>query len=461
MTAINRRRFFASASAPLLAQRPAPPSRPNILLILADDLAAWMLGCYGNLEIRTTNIDLLARSGVRFLNSFVCTPICSASRATLFTGRVPRQHGIHDFLTGNPVADPPQGQAAPPAAFDNEIFVSQLLARQGYSCGYVGKWHLGRDENPGRGFDFTATVLARRYQDPTFHVNGNPVEQKGYLTEIKTRYACDFLDRQTADRPFFLTVSYLNPHTPYDGHPQRYYDLYKDVKFDSIGWEPAAANALREKELLKDTVGNIRRCAASVTALDDQIPALLRKLEERRLRDNTLVIFTGDNGFLLGRHGLWSKGLASNPINMYEEVMQVPLLLHWRGRIPVESVRPELVSFYDFLPAVCEAAGVTLPAGRRYCGRSYLPLATGRPLPPNQPWPVHVFGHFRNTEMARDGRYKLILRNSGDGPNELYDLRADPREKTNQFGNPGFITVSSRLRAALDAWRKATGEPAG
>ena len=454
---MKRRRFLASAAAPLFAQRPAPPARPNILLILADDLAAWMLGCYGNREIRTPNIDLLARSGVHFLNSFVCTPICSASRATLFTGRVPRQHGIHDFLTANPIADPHQGQDAPPASFENEVFLSHLLAQQGYRCGYVGKWHLGRDENPGRGFDFAATVLPRRYQDTAFHVNGSPVEHKGYLTEIKTRYACDFLDRQTADRPFFLTVSYLNPHTPYEGHPQRYYDLYKDVKFDAIGWEPPAPNALREKELLNDIVGNIRRCAAAVTALDDQVPVLLKKLQERGLRDNTLVVFTGDNGFLLGRHGLWSKGLASNPINMYEEVMQVPLLLHWRGRIPVESMRPELVSFYDFFPTVCEAAGVALPAGRKYCGRSYLPLAANRPLPPGQTWPVHVFGHFRNTEMARDNRYKLVVRNNGEGPNELYDLRADAREKINQFGNPGFVTVRTRLQAALEAWRKSTG----
>jgi len=113
---MNRRTFLgAAATAPLAGQRRAPgaPERPNVVLILADDLAAWMLGCYGNKEIRTPNIDLLARSGVRFVNNFVVTPICSASRATLFTGRVPRQHGIHDFLTANPIASPPQGQKEP------------------------------------------------------------------------------------------------------------------------------------------------------------------------------------------------------------------------------------------------------------------------------------------------------------------------------------------------------------
>ncbi|MBI4873093.1 MAG: DUF4976 domain-containing protein, partial [Acidobacteria bacterium] len=162
----------------------------------------------------------------------------------------------------------------------------------------------------------------------------------------------------------------------------------------------------------------------------------------------------GDNGFLLGRHGLWSKGLASDPINMYEEVMQVPMLWSWTGRIPAESVRPELVSFYDLLPSLCEVTGLKPPAGRNLCGRSYAPLALNRPLPKKQPWPATVFGHFRNTEMARDNRFKLVLRNNGQGPNELFDLRHDPREKINQFNEPQYVTVRDRLRKELEAWRR-------
>lgn len=455
----SRREWLAGVSAaPLFAQRKtaAPAARPNILLILADDLASWMLGCYGNKEIKTPNIDLLARGGTRFNHSFVCTPICSASRATLFTGRVPRQHGIHDFLTDNPVATPPQGQKEAPASFAKELLLSDVLSQAGYRCGYVGKWHMGNDENPGHGFEYAATMGARSYSDPVLSVNGKKVEEKGYLTEIKTRYATQFLDQQSKDRPFFLVASYLNPHTPYEGHPQRYYDMYKSTSFDSVGWEPPAANALRERRLLEDTVGNIRRCAASTTALDDQVPVLLRKLQEKGLRENTLIIFTGDNGYLLGRHGLWSKGLASDPINMYEEVMGVPMIWNWMGKAPVETVRPELVSFYDVFPTVCDAAGVDVPAGRNLCGRSYLNLVTNKPWPKGQSWPTTVFGHFRNTEMARDNRYKLVIRNSGEGPNELYDVRVDPREKTNQYENPAFVTVRDRLRKDLDGWRART-----
>jgi len=455
MSGLSRRHILMASGAPLWAQREHPP-RPNILLILADDLASWMLGCYGNQEIRTPNIDLLARSGTRFVNSFVCSPICSASRATLFTGRLPRQHGIHDFLTAKPIESPPQGQLAPPPSFAREIMLSDILAAEGYDCGYVGKWHMANDDKPGHGYRFTYTMSggSRSYRDPLMSREGKPVQETGYLTDLMTQAACQFLDQQQPARPFFLAVSYLNPHTPYDGHPQKYYDMYAKVNFEKVGWEEPAANALREKEMLADIVGNLRKCAASVTALDDQIPILLDKLEERGARDNTLVIFTGDNGYLLGRHGLWSKGLASDPINMYEEVMQVPMIWHWRGRTPVEAARPELISFYDFLPSVCEAAGVPLPGSRNLCGRSYFTLAAGRSLPSNRPWPGTVFGHFRNTEMARDNRFKLIVRGEGAGPGELYDLRADPREKVNEYDNPRYITVRQRLEKELAAWRK-------
>lgn len=459
---LSRRAFLAAgAAAATSSSAQSRTQAPNILLILADDLAAWMLGCYGNKVIKTPNIDQLARGGTRFQNAFVCTPICSASRATLFTGRTPLQHGIHDFLTPKPIeTPPPQGQAAPPASFAQEVMISDALAQTaGYRCGYVGKWHMGNDTKPGHNYEFTYTFDGggSPYQNPVMYRNGEKREEQGYLTEVTTRGALEYLDQQSAAKPFFLTASYFNPHTPYDGHPQRYYEMYKDATFESFEYAPAAPNALREKGLLNDTVGNLRKCAASVTALDDQIPVLLKKLTEKGLRENTIVVFTGDNGFLLGRHGLWSKGLASDPINMYDEVVGVPMIWNWPGKAPVEAVRPELVSFYDMLPTLCDAAGAPAPAGRNLCGRSFLPFVQGKQLgKKDTPWPTTVFGHFRNTEMARDLRYKLVWRNNGEGPNELFDIRTDPRERINQFANAQFASVRERLTAELAAWRRRT-----
>jgi arylsulfatase A-like enzyme len=457
----NRREFLTAASggaAFAASQKTAAVQRPNILIVMADDLAAWMLGCYGNKEIKTPNIDQLARTGMRFSNAYACTPICSPSRATFFTGRVPRQHGIYDFLTAKPVENPPQGQASPPASFEKEVMISDVLAGAGYNCGYVGKWHMGNDAKPGHGYGYTYTMIggSRGYVDPEMSLNGEMIQEMGYLADLMTRRACEFLDKQDASKPFFLTVGYLNPHTPYEGHPQKYYDMYANTEFNTVGWEPARQDALREKNLLKDIVGNIRRAAAATTALDDQIPVLLRKLHDRKLLDNTLIVFTGDNGYLLGRHGLWSKGLASDPPNMYEEVVQVPMIFSWSGKVPPESVAPELISFYDVMPTLCEAAGVGVPAGRNLTGRSFLPIAKRELLPRDQQWRNLVFAHLRNTEMARERRYKLVLRNQGAGPNELYDLTKDPREKQNLYANAQFITVRDRLTKELEAWRKET-----
>jgi arylsulfatase A-like enzyme len=438
-------------------QRAAPP--PNILLILADDLPAWVLGCYGNKEFRTPNIDELARGGVRLINHFACTPICSASRATLFTGRTPRQHGILDFLTDRPIEKPPQGQAAPPPSFAGEIMISDLLSKAGYRCGFAGRWQMGDDRSPQHSFDFWYSLMSdsARYQNPQMSFNGQLVDESGYMADLITNKSCGFLEDQKPGQPFFLVSSYLNPHIPYSGHPQKFYDLFAKTSFDGAGWEPASPTALRQKEMLADPVGNLRRFAASVAALDAQLPALIKKLNERALRENTIVIFTSESGQLLGRHGLWSKGLAAEVINMYEEVVGVPMIWNWPGRTPVQSTRPDLISLYDLFPSVCEAAGVTPPVDRNLSGRSYHGLMTGRAPTGKQTWPTVVFGHFRDTEMARDNRYKLVLRNEGSGPNQLFDLRADPREKTNQYDNPTYITVRDRLRRDLDAWRKRSG----
>jgi len=454
----TRRGFLSAATAaPLPAQKQKEPevasSRPNILLILAGDLPAWALGCYGNKEIRTPNIDLLARTGTRFLNGYACTPMGSPSRATLFTGLTPMQHGIEDFLTPNPVDDPAQGQKAPPDSFSSQVMISGLLAGAGYQCGYVGKWDMGSDAKPGHGFSYSYTLSPESgYTDPKVFLNGNPMEEQGYQPDLLTKRAGEFLGRQEPGSPFFLTVGYLNPRAPYDGHPRRFYDLYKNSRFDTIGWEPAAANALRDKTYLLDIVGNNRKHAAAVSALDAQIPVLLRHLQSHSPRENTLIIFTSDNGCLLGRHGLWGKGHASNPVNLYEETMRVPLIWNWLGKTPPEPTRPELVSAYDLLPSLAGVAGVQLPRIREYRGRDYSHIALNRPS--KQTWRMLLFGHFRYADMVRDARYKLVLRHDGKGPNELYDLREDSRERTNQYDNQQFLQVKNALTREIEDWRK-------
>jgi arylsulfatase A-like enzyme len=205
--------------------------------------------------------------------------------------------------------------------------------------------------------------------------------------------------------------------------------------------------------MLSSLALNQRLAAAAVTALDDDVAALLSRLSDRRLLDQTLIIFTSTCGSLLGRHGLWDSAPASDPANMYEEVVATPLVWSWPGHVPPQLTRPELVSAYDLVPTLCELTGADLPA-RNLCGRSYLPLATGKPLPKKQPWRTTVFGHYQNTDMARDKRYKLVLR-VPPAPGELYDLSVDPRERVNQYENPQFLTVRTSLAADLARWKQA------
>ena len=205
--------------------------------------------------------------------------------------------------------------------------------------------------------------------------------------------------------------------------------------------------------MLADIIGNVRKVAAAVTSLDDDVGVMVAKLVQRRLLDSTLIVFTSTCGALLGRHGLWGAGDASDPVNMYEEAVATPLFWAWPGHVPAQAVRPELVSTYDFLPSICDLVGAGPPASN-LCGRSYLALASGKPLPKKHPWRTAIFGHYQGTDMARIERYKMVARNQGKGPGELYDLRADPAEKVNQYENPQFMTVRASLTDQLATWKQ-------
>jgi arylsulfatase A-like enzyme len=386
MTLSRRHFFFRSLALPALAARRPAGEQPNMLLILVDGLPSWILGCCGNTEVRTPNIDRLCQTGTRFLNNSVCAPVAGPSRATLLTGRTPVQ--LHDA-------------SSVPAS---EAGLDKILAGQGYAV------QTGDSSAVG---------------------------------ELAT----------APGKPFFLTVSYKF-QAPYDGIAKKYYDLYAQARLDTFDREPAAKTAQRDKEMLTGILSNQRKAAAAVTALDDEVAALLARLSQRKLMDNTLVIFTGTCGSLLGRHGLWDSGEASEPVNMYEEVVAPPLFWSWPGHVPAQATRPELVSAYDLVPTLCDLTAADLP-DRNLCGRSYLAIATGKPLPKKQPWRTTVLGHYQNTGMVRVERYKLVLRNEGKGPNELYDIGVDPREKVNQYDNQQFLTVRTSLAAQLARWQKS------
>jgi len=261
------------------------------------------------------------------------------------------------------------------------------------------------------------------------------------------------IDQAKEGALFYLAVRYSALQLPYADVPSKYADLYKNEPFENYSVEPAAANARVGKELLTNRRANLRKVFAAISMMDDNVGTLTGRILARRLLDRTLVIFTSTCGALLGRHGLWAAGDASDPANMYDESVAVPMLWSWPGRVPAQDMRMEPVSTYDLLPTLCDLVGAPVPS-RNLCGRSYLPFATGKHLAKKQTWRYTVFGQYRETAMARTERYKLVQRNDGKGPGELYDLPIDASESVNQYANPEYISVKDTLTGEIAIWKK-------
>jgi choline-sulfatase len=209
--------------------------RPNVLFILTDDQGVWAAGCYGNPEIRTPNLDRLAAEGMRFEHFFVATPVCSPSRATFLTGRIPSQHGVHDWIReGN------MGEHAAQYIAD-EVCYTDILAEHGYTVGLSGKWHLGASQIPQHGFSFWYVHQqgGGPYYDAPMVRNGEMINELGYITDRITDEALGFLDAQRgASAPFYLSVHYTAPHSPWDCHPPEIVASYENCPFESCPQEP-------------------------------------------------------------------------------------------------------------------------------------------------------------------------------------------------------------------------------
>lgn len=408
---LSRRSFFANLAGapalPVLAAKKKAASRPNVVLIAVDNLGSWMLGIYGNKEMHTPNLDLLARAGMRFTYAYAAAPSAGACLASLLTGRTPKQ-----------LADGTGSLAS-------EVMLSDMLAAQGYRCAYAGRWVGGGETRPGHGYSFSSA-------DPAV--------------------ASEFVRQQTPSKPFFLTLAYPLFGQSMPAPAAKYQAMYSTAAFATISRPGAAANATN-KAPMKDTVASIRHAAAALTAFDGQVGALIRLVRAAPFSDNTLIIATGNSGFLMGQRGLWGDGRASDPINMFDETTRVPMIWNWPGKIPVETARPEVVDTFDLVPSICELTGCQIPA-RNLCGRSFLPIVLNQPMPRKHPWMNIAFGSLGEVELARDTRYKLVLRKGGEAPSEFYDMKSDPAEARNQYDNAQFVTVRNELYTEVVNWRK-------
>jgi len=442
----------------LTAMGQAANDRPNVIVILADDLGYGDLSGYGATDLKTPNIDRLIAAGMRFDRFHANCPVCSPTRAALLTGRYPDLVGVQGVIRTH-IRDN-WGYLFPQA-----VLLPQLLKRAGYHTAIIGKWHLGlaSPNTPNeRGFDHFHGFLGDMMDDYYNHrrhgfnymwLNDKEIEPEGHATDLFTQWAIDYLreragkkeeqgrDALATKRPFFLYLAYNAPHAPIQP-PQEWLERVRQ----------------REKGISDKRAGLV----ALIEHLDAGIGKVIDALRETGLRDNTLIVFTSDNG------GQLSLGASNGPLragkgDMYEGGIRVPMCATWAGRIKEGSRADHVALTMDLFPTICDAAGVKIE--HEIDGRSLLPILTGdNPREEDRIlfWVRREGGNRYGGQAyyaARQGDFKL-LQNSPFEPMELYNIKEDPKEekpldrKHPMYGKL-FVALQSHItKSGAVPWQK-------
>ncbi len=430
--------FFAAMSGTLVVSGGHAAERPNLLYIMTDDQGYWDTGATGNPHIDTPHLDSLARDGVQ-LRRYYAAPVCAPTRAGVMTGRYYLRTGLYNTRFGGD------------SMGLGEITVAQLLKRAGYRTGLFGKWHLGK--YPGyqpqeRGFDeffghYHGHIERYEFPDQVYH-NGRPVEARGYVTDLFTDAASDFIEAaaRQGEEPFFCALMLNAPHSPW--------------LLDTSHSAQPEGDKLLEKYLERGLPMREARIYALVERVDDNVGRLLARLEEWGLAENTLVVFTSDNG---GVSKYWQGGMRSNKASVYEGGVRAPCFVRWPGTIPAGGVIDGQTSHVDWLPTFCELAGAPVPTDRIIDGRSLVSLLKAGEGARHHEHVYHTWDrYFPNPDKrwsVSDQRWKLLGQFGSDStpsPSgwKLFDLEADPGESTDlKAKHPEIV---ERLRGEFERW---------
>lgn len=433
----------------------------NVIVILSDDQGYWSLGCTGNKEIQTPNLDALAASGTLLTRFYTASPVCSPARASLLTGRMPSAHGVHDFLRPSApgsyqVYDYLEGLTTTPEA----------LAAAGWRCGITGKWHLGNGGDLAHGFEHTyihAGGQGPYYAAPMWR-EGSLVVEDRYITDLITDDAISFLDQSLLDqRPFYLSVHYTAPHAPWVGeHPEEFVSLYSDCQFLSCPQEPLhpwwSAPSPAISEAVRNPRPSLQGYFAAVTAMDRQIGRLIHHLDTTGLRSSTLIVFLSDNGFSCGQHGIWGKGNSTWPLNVFEESIRVPAIVSQPGNIPSGAVCEAMISGCDLHPTLLDLTGVRVQDDPLAAGRSFLPSLLAGPGALDHRDHLVVYDEYGDTRMIRTAEWKYVDRGR-DGPAELYAIEEDPNERFDLSEDITRKAIRNELHGLLLDWFEAHTDP--
>ncbi|HOD82514.1 MAG TPA: sulfatase-like hydrolase/transferase [Phycisphaerae bacterium] len=430
--------------------------RPNLVFILTDNQGDWTLGCYGNRDIRTPHIDALARGGMRFTNAFSVNAVCSPTRASFLTGLIPSQHGVHCWL-GAGGAQMGAGAYCTIREFET---LPKRLARLGYACGLVGKWHLGGNLRPQEGFSYWITKPhghTTAFYDVPIIRDGRVADEPRYTTELWTDHACRFI-RQNKDRPFFLFLAYNGPYglgaSLLRPTRNRHAAAYAESEMPSFP-RLSAHPWLHNNRQYLNNVQAMRRYAAECSGVDDGVGEVMACLKGLGLDKRTLVVYSADQGWGGGQHGIWGMGDHTRPLHAFDETMHVPLIFRWPGVVQAGATSDAMVSTCDWMPtllALLEAGD--MPAKPPSPGRDFSPILRGRKVD----WEQVVYYEFENTRAIRTADWKLIRRHPS-GPDELYHLARDAGEANNLIGQADHDRQQRELGHRLDAFFARYADP--
>jgi arylsulfatase A-like enzyme len=449
---------FASANS-----NAAPDSRPNVLIVMADDMGYGDLGVHGNPKIKTPNLDRFASQSVR-LKNFHVSPVCAPTRASLLTGR-------YNFRTG--VVDTYLGRAL---MRSDEVTLAEMLAAAGYRTGIFGKWHLG-DNAPLRPIDqgFERSLVIKgggigqpsdppggsSYSDPILQADGRSQRFNGYCSDIFAQAAIDFIN-QPADRPFFAYLAFNCPHEPLEA-PETELAIYRSMNLELSTFPQLGKTIPSTFEAPADKVA---RVYAMITNIDTNVGKVLQELGARGLTDNTIVIFLTDNGPAGVRYNAGLRGWKGS---VFDGGIHVPCYIRWPGRFTAGQVVDRIAAHIDLAPTVLDACGVPPPAGVRFDGKSLIPLLKGFQ---NAGWPERtLFFQWHRGDRpepdrafaARSQVYKLVRPEPPEGARkkprlQLFDMEHDPLELHDiASAHPEIV---ARLHAEYQAWfRDVTSSP--
>jgi arylsulfatase A-like enzyme len=414
--------------------------RPNVLIVMPDQMRGMALGCMENPDVKTPNLDRLASQGLLLRRMFANTPVCCPARANILTGTYAHKNGM--------VANDLRLR-------ESKTTIAEILGEQGYRTGYVGKWHLdGGPRLPGfippgprrQGFQFwAANECSHQHFRPTyFRDTDTPVTDDRFEPEVWTDRAIEFL-QQKDDAPFFLMVSMGPPHDPY-GAPERYEALYDPAKLAMRpNWVAETTNSGREQ---------IARYYAAITAIDDQVGRLLKALDDSGQADDTIVFFLSDHGDMLGSHG---KYLKRKP---WEESIRVPGIVRYPAKIKPGRISDVLFTHVDMAPSLLTLCGVPVPGEMQGTDLSGVLLGKDETGPDSAYF--QIFVPFAGDESPLPWRgvrtANAMYARTEKGPWLLYDLDADPYEQTNLVDDTAHAALRDQMDALVVSWMTRVGD---